>query len=41
MMQVGHFYPYQAPQKAYVDGRMKERQSQKAFGKEYTYTLSD
>jgi hypothetical protein len=26
---------------AYIDGRMKERQSQKAFGEEYTYTLSD
>jgi hypothetical protein len=27
--------------KAYVDGRMKERQSQKAFVEEYTYTLRD
>jgi len=39
MMQVGHFYPYQAPQKSYIDGRMKERQSQKPLVRN-SYTIN-
>jgi hypothetical protein len=40
-MQVGHFYPYQAPQKALLDGMMKERQSQKPLVRNIHTLLSD
>jgi hypothetical protein len=40
MMQVGHFYPYQAPQKALLDGRIKERKNQKPLVRD-TNTLRD